>query len=100
MRQELILQDNDKIRVTVNFLISLLSQFVHFHCKIFQSLSPGVTETEIFETGGYNTVGPKYFDKLPAIKAQDLSSAVLYLLSTPYHLNVTEITLKHVMQKS
>lgn len=66
----------------------------------FQSLSPGVTETEIFETGGYNKIGLKYFEKMPVIRTQDIADAVLYLLTTPYHLNVTELTLKHVSQKS
>ncbi|CRL06496.1 CLUMA_CG019608, isoform A [Clunio marinus] len=74
LRQELICQENDKVRVT--------------------SLSPGVTITEIFKT--YDVPA---FKNMPAINAEDVSNAVLYLLSTPYHVNITELTIKHVSQK-
>jgi len=80
LRQELILQENDKIRVA--------------------SISPGVTETELFDTAGFNLTDGSYFENIPAIKAQDVVDALLYLLSTPYYVNVTELTIKHVNQKS
>ncbi|KAG4066872.1 hypothetical protein HA402_012939 [Bradysia odoriphaga] len=81
MRQELICQDNDKIRVT--------------------SLSPGVVETEIFDVAGYTKEGAEnIFSKLPSIQAKDVSDAFMYLLSTPYYVNVTELTIKHQSQRT
>jgi NADP-dependent 3-hydroxy acid dehydrogenase YdfG len=61
----------------------------------FQSVSPGLTLTDIFEAGN---VAVDY-KNIPAIKPEDVADAVLYLLTTPYHLNVTELTLKHQSQK-
>lgn len=47
-------------------------------------------KTEIFENAGFDK--PIYGNT--AINSEDVSNAVLYLLSTPYHLNITELTLK------
>lgn len=59
-----------------------------------------MTETELFDTAGFNLTGGSYFETIPAIKAQDVVEAVMYLLSTPHYVNVTELTIKHVNQKS
>lgn len=56
--------------------------------------------TDIFQSGGYDKGGENIFQKLPAIKAQDVSDALMYLLSTPYYVNVTELTIKHQSQKT
>jgi NADP-dependent 3-hydroxy acid dehydrogenase YdfG len=58
-----------------------------------------VTATDIFEAGGFAPSAPNTYASLPAIKPEDVSNAVLYLLSTPYHVNVTELTVKHVSQR-
>lgn len=65
----------------------------------FQSLSPGVTTTEIFEAGGFSKSSPNPLEALPAVKSDDISNSVLYLLSVPYYVNITELTIKHVSQK-
>lgn len=39
------------------------------------------------------------FKKNPSIKAEDVTDAILYLLSTPYHVNVTELTIRPVGEK-
>lgn len=61
-------------------------------------MSPGVVKTDIFEAGGFGASGP-FGGKIAAIEAEDISNAVLYLLSTPYCVNVTELTIKHVSQR-
>lgn len=33
-------------------------------------------------------------DYMPALTPSDVSDAVLYLLSTPYHVNITEMTIR------
>lgn len=58
-----------------------------------------MTSTDIFEAGGFAKAAPNTYASLPAIKSEDISNAVLYLLSTPYYVNVTELTIKHVSQK-
>lgn len=75
-----------------------LDQDFHIFYLLFQSLSPGVTATDIFESGGFAGVSNS-LASLPAIKSHDISKAVLYLLSTPYYVNVTELTIKHVSQR-
>jgi len=79
LRHELICQDNDKIRVT--------------------SLSPGVVATDICEAGGYGKSSANSSNSLPFIKSEDISKAMIYLLSTPHYVNVTELTIKHVSQR-
>ncbi len=59
-----------------------------------------MVETEIFEAAGYSKDGENIFANLPVIKAQDVSDAFMYLLSTPYYVNVTELTIKHQSQKT
>lgn len=67
------------------------------HLIVFQSLSPGVTTTDIFDAGGFKD--DYAYRSMPAVKSEDISNAVLYLLSTPHYVNVTELTIKHVSQK-
>lgn len=98
LRQELICQENDKIRVTVIEESSTWESWLTFRLR-FQSLSPGVTSTDIFESGGFTKGQANTIASMPAIKSEDISKAVLYLLSTPVTVNVTELTIKHVSQK-
>ncbi|XP_070503817.1 farnesol dehydrogenase-like [Chironomus tepperi] len=73
LRQELIINGNDKIRVS--------------------NLSPGVVKTEIMVRGKIYTSEDTYND-VPHIYAEDISQGVLYLLSTPCNVNVTQLTIK------
>lgn len=78
LRQELIVSEDDKIRVS--------------------NLSPGVVETEIFNQHGFNNEGD-LLNKNAYLRPCDIAAGVLYLLSTPYSVNVTEITIKPTMEK-
>lgn len=60
----------------------------------FKSVSPGIVETEFFGAAGMMKVGDKISDGYAALRAENISHAVMYLLSTPYTMNVTEMTVK------
>lgn len=55
-----------------------------------QSISPGLVTTEMTTKNGAD----KVFRNTPALKAEDISQAVLYALSTPEHVQVHEITIR------
>ncbi|XP_046738888.1 farnesol dehydrogenase-like [Diprion similis] len=59
------------------------------------SLSPGLVKTEIMEAAEYcveNTGSPD----APTLQAKDISDAVLYVLSTPPNVQITELTIRPV----
>lgn len=52
-----------------------------------QSISPGVTDTEILP-GGYND--------LPMLRTEDISAGIMYALGTPPHVQVHQLTIKPI----
>lgn len=56
------------------------------------SLSPGGVTTEIGDAAGI----PKSELKSAMLNSEDISQGVLYILSTPPHVQVYELTLKPV----
>lgn len=54
-----------------------------------------MVKTEIMEVGKY-AESEEIYDAIPHLQAADISQAVLYLLSTPYNVNVTELTIRPV----
>lgn len=65
-----------------------------------QSLSPGYVDTEIMIASGMaDGVLEKMFAEIPALKAEDIAESVMFLLSTPYTVNISEITIKPVGEK-
>lgn len=60
-----------------------------------QSLSPGLVKTDIFETGGFAKDNLP-FNKMPCLEVKHVSDAVLYLLSLPSNVNVSELTIKGI----
>lgn len=75
LRQELIHLKREKIRVT--------------------SLSPGITRTEIMKAAGGESE-ESFADTMPSLNPEDVAHGVLYILSTPSHVQVYELTLKPV----
>lgn len=77
LRQELIVTGDEKVRVT--------------------NLSPGSVNTSILEASGASVVDQ--FFSGPIIQPEDVADSILYLLSTPYNVNITEITIKPVGER-
>lgn len=75
LRQELNSLQNRKVRVT--------------------SISPGLVETAIFESAGY-TNADKLYQAMPSLRPADVSQTVLFALSVPEHVMVTELMVKPV----
>lgn len=78
LRQELILQDNLKIRVT--------------------NLSPGLVKTDVLVAAGGDPNVDHYAGKAHLF-AENVAGAVLYLLTTPYNVNITQLTIKPVGER-
>ncbi|KAK4878676.1 hypothetical protein RN001_011182 [Aquatica leii] len=62
------------------------------------SVSPGLVETEIFAVNGYlsSNEAMDYWQSLPKLQSKDVASAVTYVLGTPPHVQVTELTVRPV----
>jgi NADP+-dependent farnesol dehydrogenase len=72
-RQDLIQQECGKIRVT--------------------NLSPGLVKTEIIERSGIKDT-EAFFQMFPALQPEDVAATVVFLLSTPVSVNITELTIR------
>ena len=84
--------NNNKIRVSVSYNMNLCI----FNSFLFQSISPGVVETDFFHAASFLEEGVKIGDNLPALRSEDISNAIIFLLTTDYHVNITEMTVKPV----
>lgn len=78
LRQELIASDDEKIRVT--------------------NLSPGTIKTNVRKTGGWDNT-ENFYKQRPFLEPKEIAESILYLLSTPYNVNVTELSIKPVGEK-
>lgn len=75
LRQELICSEHkNKIRVT--------------------SISPGEVATEMIEASGFQGSVEAYFASVPLLMPEDIADGVIYVLSTPPRVNVTELTIR------
>lgn len=74
LRQELVRLGNRKVRVT--------------------SVSPGVVDTNIFLAGGVPSATTKSLLESPYLTPADIGDQIVYLLSTPYHVSIHEITVR------
>ncbi|XP_023714657.1 farnesol dehydrogenase [Cryptotermes secundus] len=75
LRRELV-QQKSKIRVT--------------------SLSPGAVETEILEASEFSEDSLKGFKDIPFLKSKDIADSVIYVLGTPPHVQIHELTIEPV----
>ncbi|KAJ8713053.1 hypothetical protein PYW08_008357 [Mythimna loreyi] len=74
------------------FTASLNNELAAFHNKIkTTSISPGLVSTPL----------ASYVEqlKMPALQPAELACAVLYVLSTPQHININELTITPVMEQ-
>ncbi|CAG9810705.1 unnamed protein product [Chironomus riparius] len=78
IRQELVVGNNDKIKVS--------------------NLSPGVVRTDFVRVSGRPNPD-EFYKSIPGLEGADISQGVIYLLSTPHNVNVTQLTIKPVGEK-
>jgi NADP+-dependent farnesol dehydrogenase len=82
LRQELIFEDNNKIRVS--------------------NISPGHIKTDFFQAAGFvddKTGKYEFLKGIPYLKSEDVANAVRYILETPTNVNIFELTIKPVGEK-
>jgi len=77
LRQELILQDNKRIRVS--------------------NLSPGGVQTDMSTPANVNP--EEFFANKPVLQPEDVAQAVKFLLKTPYNVNISQLTIKPVGER-
>lgn len=70
----------------------------------FQSLSPGVVATDILAASGRSdgtnmSEAAESIANMPKLKSEDVAHSVMFLLSTPYNVNISELTIKPVGEK-
>ncbi|KAG5670245.1 hypothetical protein PVAND_000522 [Polypedilum vanderplanki] len=60
------------------------------------SLSPGLVETEIMQTiqGMTKEMIEGFYEMTPHMESKDIADAIIYLLSTPQHVLITELTIR------
>jgi NADP-dependent 3-hydroxy acid dehydrogenase YdfG len=57
--------------------------------------------SEIFEAGGLSSpVMKKVIEAMPALKPEDVAHSVMFLLSTGYDVNISELTIKPVGEQN
>lgn len=56
------------------------------------SLSPGAVKTDIFLAAGATKSTERFFKRIPHMVVEDMAQTVRFLLETPYHVNITELT--------
>lgn len=74
--------------------------FMLIYSLFSQNLSPGSVKTEFRDAAGYpqHKSNCNYPNSLP-LTPEDVSNAVMYLLSTPYSVNITELIMKPVVEQ-
>lgn len=65
----------------------------------FQSISPGAVATDITIAGGFTNSSDYSVSQDSHLFSEDISHSILYLLSTPYSVNITELTIKSVGER-
>lgn len=79
LRREFVTQKNLKIRVS--------------------SVNPGTVDTGPPEAGDFFADTEDYLENTPQLQPSDISNGVLFLLETPFHVNITQLTIRPVGEK-
>lgn len=60
------------------------------------SLSPGETRTDICGNATISGTTEDYYKMNPALDVENIATGVLFILSLPYNVNVSELTMRCV----
>lgn len=81
----------------INKFLPLKLLILHINCQILflQSLSPGICKTSIYTS---NQADPetKILKAFPYLEPKDVAEAAIYILSTPPHVLIPELMIKHL----
>lgn len=83
LRQELTYMETS-IKITVNQINYNRTSIVKKYKNYFQSISPGLVESDIIVSGSDNEI----LKFMPRLKPEDVAKAVLFVISTPDHVQV------------
>ncbi|XP_069691191.1 farnesol dehydrogenase-like isoform X1 [Periplaneta americana] len=73
---------------------SLRRELAHLKSGIkVSSISPGMVKTELLSSGDNRTLGPEVYNAVTCLEASDVADAVVYVLDTPPHIQVHELTI-------
>ncbi|XP_001606051.1 farnesol dehydrogenase [Nasonia vitripennis] len=54
------------------------------------SINPGVVKTEIFDKGNMDT---SFLDIVPSLTSEDIANVIMYIVGSPYHVRISELTI-------
>ena len=58
---------------------------------LIQNISPGLVSTDIFTDKDLITTG---LTNNPVLKSEDVADSIVYVLGTPSHVQITQLTIK------
>lgn len=58
------------------------------------SVSPGEVKTDMVEVSGFKGSVDEYYALVPSLQPDDIAEGIVYILSTPTRVNVTELTIR------
>lgn len=78
-------------------LIQVLQQELNYMAKRnirISNISPGIVKTEIGKASGLSAEVLQMYNAIPHLEADDVADAIVYLLSTPAHVNIQDIIIR------
>lgn len=78
VRQELIVDGDEKIRVS--------------------TISPGTIKTNVRVTGGWENT-EEFYKTRPCLDPKEVAASINYLMTTPYNVNITELSIRPVGER-
>lgn len=96
-----VVSDLPKMNVysATKFAVTALTQTLRLELKSLgdekvrvSNFSPGAVKTDIFFAAGYTKSTDKFFSRVPHMTVEDIAQTIRFLLETPYHVNIKELT--------